>query len=211
MPLYCPGGLASRLPTVSVPPILTNVLAGGVAVAIKGVPVLEEPIVTVSVPPLLPVSTAGGPFTICISVPGLASTSNTAGAKVNPICNSTTLPVLLREPLGDTVTVPPAIPVEKAPKRNPCAGFTNMEIGRGGGCCAFTSTLASNPANSKMQKTDPFMLLLMRHKHFLSPQAFVRLETYQVYTAAECCAKLFYPGTCHLLPEHHLSRHICYC
>lgn len=150
MPLYCPGGLASRLPTVSVPPIRTNVLAGGVAVAIKGVPVLELPIVNVSVPPLLPVNTTGGPFTICISVPGFASTSNTAGAKVNPSCNNTTLPVLLREPLGDTVTVPPAMPVEKAPKRRPCAGFTNIEIGRGGGCWAFTDAAASTPIINKM-------------------------------------------------------------
>ena len=80
VPLYCPGGLARMLPTVSVPPIRTNVLAGGVAVAIKGLPVLDEPIVMFNVPPLLPVSVVADPFTICINVPGFASTSNMAGA-----------------------------------------------------------------------------------------------------------------------------------
>jgi hypothetical protein len=64
IPLYDPAGLANGFPTVNVPPILTCVRAGEIAVAIKGEAGLELPICKDNVPPLLPVSITSDPFNI---------------------------------------------------------------------------------------------------------------------------------------------------
>ncbi|MFT3936998.1 MAG: hypothetical protein QM726_25455 [Chitinophagaceae bacterium] len=67
--------MAIGVPTVSVPPILTCVLEGGVTDVTNEAPVLAAPRCRLMLPPLLPVSVISGPFKIEIAVPALASIS----------------------------------------------------------------------------------------------------------------------------------------
>lgn len=74
-----PGGLAAGAPTVSVAPTFIALVAGGVAEEINGETGSDSPMCNVIEPPLLPVNSTSGPFTILMTVPEGASTSNMAG------------------------------------------------------------------------------------------------------------------------------------
>jgi hypothetical protein len=145
-PLYDPDGLASGLPTVSVPPIHTSVRPGDAIVVVKWEPVLAAPICNPIEPPLLPVSVTSGPFIIEITVPRLASISKRAGEKGYPRLANTRLPVDERDPSGYMITVPPEEPWKKAPKISPCAGLAYTAMGLGGGGCAVAVRQQENRA-----------------------------------------------------------------
>jgi hypothetical protein len=135
-PLYVPDGLATGLPTVSVPPTITDVWEGGVAVVISGDAGYELPIWSVMVPPPLPYKVASGPLAMPISVPGSALISKFAAPYTTPRSAPITEPVKVRKPLVEMITVPPDVLWKNAPKRNPSAGLKYTEIGWGGFCCA---------------------------------------------------------------------------
>ena len=119
------------LPTVSVPPIVIVVKAGGVVAITNGDTGSVAPVVRVMDPPLLPGSDTGGPLSIVIKVPGLATSRKTAAEKENPRLRGITVPVADRDPVALTVIVPPAAPCVKAPK--PRLFTTVTSTGRGGG------------------------------------------------------------------------------
>jgi hypothetical protein len=147
-PLYEPAGFAVPVPTVSVPPIFTEVYPGGDADVMNGTVGLDEPMCMVIDPPLLPVSVTSGPFIMEISVPGLATISKLAAPYTKPRLANTTPPVDDREPSGRIVTVPPVLPTKKAPNLRPCEGLKLTDIGLGGGCCAYMPVWHSRSRNT---------------------------------------------------------------
>lgn len=104
----------------------------------------EVPTCSVTVPPALPVRVTSGPLSRVICVPGMATISKLAAPYANPNPANITLPVDVRTPAGDTITVPPELVAKKAPKRSPCEGFQDTDIGRGGGCCALAPCMENN-------------------------------------------------------------------
>ena len=66
------------------------------------------------------------------------------------------LPVAVRTPADDTLTVPPEVVAKNAPKRRPKEGFHDTDMGRGGCCCACVCN-ESNKATSPKTVNNIFL------------------------------------------------------